>query len=228
MCSAPRGFETVLRQSLVRASWRSNKRHMFLKVAPTPNPNSLKFFALDAQFLERGRAIDFRSRKPQTGCSLVDQLFLFPGIKSVMIGEDYVTVTKDPTFEWSKLSALVFQVITKWELSGQSLLKEGFTAEGEIPSSGNGADEIVQTIIQLIETKIQPMVQKDGGNVRFVAFKEGVVYVLMQGACEGCSSSSITLNLGVARMLKHYVEEVKDVKRVDQEEADAMVAESGR
>eukprot|EP00996_Jenningsia_fusiforme_P004963 NODE_5852_length_632_cov_19.336192_g5455_i0.p1 GENE.NODE_5852_length_632_cov_19.336192_g5455_i0~~NODE_5852_length_632_cov_19.336192_g5455_i0.p1 ORF type:complete len:177 (-),score=38.74 NODE_5852_length_632_cov_19.336192_g5455_i0:74-604(-) len=140
------------------------------------------------------------------------------GVESLFVGHDYLTVTQTGFVDWPELDEKVTSALAEWKKNGgeQAL-------EAEVPRQAEDS-EVVAEIKELIEEKIQPMVQRDGGHVRFVAIHNGVVYVQLQGACESCSSSTITLKAGIERILMHWLPEITEVVGLDQGQADEYEA----
>lgn len=189
---------------------------VMLYTEQTPNPESLKF--VTNKMLYRGTA-DFREEELAREWSpLAAQLFDMPFVKGVYITNNFVTVTKEPNYEWSDIMMRIKDFLKNYIGEGNEILKEGFEAEAEkireklAAQQFSGADgEVAQKIKDLIDTYVKPAVEMDGGNIEFKAYEDGVVYVTMQGACSGCPSSTVTLKAGIEGMLKRMVPEVKEV-----------------
>ncbi|GMH33634.1 hypothetical protein BSKO_01468 [Bryopsis sp. KO-2023] len=188
----------------------ANARGMFIQTQPTPNPASLMF--LPGRGVSDSGSREFLSARESMASPLAKKLFSVEGVKSVFFGSDFITITKVEDATWAVLKPDVFAAITDHFASGDPI----FTEEGSAdPSTSILPDdsEIVASIKELLETRIRPVVQDDGGDVLFKTFDEssGVVTLKMVGACSGCPSSSATLKGGIENMLKHYVPEVKEV-----------------
>jgi Fe-S cluster biogenesis protein NfuA len=196
-------------------------RGMFIKTATTPNPDSLKFYSLDLTFLNEGKVLDFPGPHAAQKSPLARDLFEVAGVKGVFIADDYITVTKKEDAEWRDLNSKVFGVITNWKQSGKPLVDESAETSDDCTPSAEDS-EVVLAIKELLESRIKPMVQRDGGNIRYVGFEDGIAYVQLQGACSTCPSSTNTLKGGIERMLMHWVPEVEEVREVNQEDADLM------
>jgi len=187
-------------------------RGMFIQTQVTPNPQSLKF-SPGKKVLESGTA-DFQSLRAAQRSPLARQLFGIPGVKGVFLGNDFVSVTIAEDYEWALMKPEIFAVITDFYSSGQPvLLEEGATTSGSDTLIKEEDSEVVATVKEIIESKIRPHVQEDGGDILYKGFEDnGTVLLQMQGSCVGCPSSAVTLKAGIENMLMHYVPEVKQVK----------------
>lgn len=183
----------------------------------TPNPESLKF--VTNRMLYKGTA-DFREEElAQQWSPLGTALFELPYVKGVYISNNYVTVTKEFNYAWEDIMLKLKTFIKDYISEGGEILKEGFEEAMNKLEAERGASyeysgdevEIVQKIKELIETYVKPAVEMDGGNIEFKHFKEGVVTVILQGACSGCPSSTVTLKAGIEGMLKRMIPQVKEV-----------------
>lgn len=183
----------------------------------TPNPESLKF--VTNRMLYRGTA-DFREEElAQEWSPLATALFAFPYVKSVYICNNFVTINKEFNYAWEDIMLKIKDFIKNYVEEGGEVVKDGFEAamaaiEAERGASYEYSDEdaeIVKKIKDLIETYVKPAVEMDGGNIEFKSFKDGVVTVIMQGACSGCPSSTVTLQSGIEGMMKRMVPQVERV-----------------
>lgn len=183
---------------------------MFIQTEETPNPATLKFLpGLDV--IAAGTA-DFPNREAATRSPLAARLFDVADVTAVFLGADFVTVTKAPEVDWQVLKPAVLGAIMEHFTSGDPVIRE---ASGPTHASGDGDnDEIVSQIVELLDTRVRPAVAMDGGDIVFHGFKEGIVYLHMQGACAGCPSSTVTLKMGIENLLRHYVPEVQEVQAV--------------
>lgn len=195
-------------------------RNMFIQTQDTPNPNSLKFLP-GVKVLEPGQTKDF-SNVTHAACSpLAKMLFRITGVKSVFFGPDFITITKlDEDVDWMTLKPEVFAVIMDFFATGLPILtEEQASADTQLSEDD---DEIVQMIKELLDTRIRPTVQEDGGDIQFVGFEEGIVKLKMQGSCTSCPSSVVTLRNGVQNMMQFYIPEVLGVIQVE-DESDQLV-----
>lgn len=183
----------------------------------TPNPESLKF--VTNKMLFRGTA-DFRTAEMAEEWSpIAHELYQFPYVKGVYICNNFVTITKEFNYSWDDIKLNLKKFIKDYIVDGKPLIKEGFeeamaAIEEERAASfeyeGDDA-ELVQKIKELIDTYVKPAVESDGGNIEFKSFQDGIVTVVLQGACSGCPSSTVTLKAGIEGMLKRMVPQVKEV-----------------
>ena len=189
------------------------KRNMFIQTQDTPNPQSLKFLP-GRNVLEKG-TLDFP--KPSSAfCSpLAKLLFRVEGVRAVFFGPDFITITKvdDESVEWKVLKPEIFATIMDFFASGLPLVNENAkpSVDTEILEDD---DDTVAMIKELLDTRIRPTVQEDGGDVIYMGFDDGVVKLRMQGACTSCPSSIVTLKNGVQNMLQFYIPEVVAVEQV--------------
>ncbi len=183
---------------------------MFIQTEATPNPATLKFLpgrpVIDAGTFE-ARDLAEAERSP-----LAKALMELPGVSGVFLAPDFISVTKTEG-EWQHLRPAVLGVVTEFFLSGAPAWNGGPAAAGEEFFHAEDA-ETVETIKELIETRVRPAVAGDGGDIVFKGFRDGVVYLAMKGACSGCPSSTATLKHGIENLLKHFLPEA--VKAVEQ------------
>ncbi|MCX2724472.1 NifU family protein [Roseibium salinum] len=185
---------------------------MFIQTEATPNPATLKF--LPGRVVLPEGTYDFRSKTDAAVSPLADKLFDIPGVVAVFFGHDFVTVTKDGT-DWQHMKPAILGVIMEQFMSGQPVMAAGESEDTEEGEFFDQADqETVNTIKELIETRVRPAVAQDGGDITFKGFKEGVVYLSMRGACAGCPSSTATLQHGIQNLLRHFVPEVEEVRPI--------------
>lgn len=176
----------------------------------TPNPNTLKF-VVNHQFLERGAA-NFTDESKTTTSPLAKKLFQVPGIQGVMIGTNFVTVTKGMQGDWDIVAEQVPKTIESHLQSNEPI----FTAEyfenlAKAPAGSGSSSEIELKIREVLDNEIRPAVAMDGGDITFGRYEDGVVYLQLQGSCSSCPSSVATLKMGVETRLKEVVPEVKEV-----------------
>lgn len=201
---------------------------MFIQTQPTPNPESLKFLVPDTTFLEEG-TLEFTTSKDAMRSPLARNLLRIDGVRSVMMGVDFISVNKTDETIWLELKPHIYEVMQEFLTSGEPVLST--PAEDELGGEPEEEDsEVVMVIKELLDTRIRPAVQEDGGDIQFRQFDEehGVVYLKMQGSCAGCPSSSVTLKHHIERMLTHWVAEVNHVVQVDDEEDETSQAQLER
>ncbi len=186
---------------------------MFIQTEATPNPATLKFLP-GRPVLESG-TLDIRDAEQAAQSLLAERLFGILGVSGVFFGSDFITVTKSAG-EWQQLKPMILGAIMEHFMSGAPLLNAGHAGK-EIGADEffDAADaETVATIKELIETRVRPAVANDGGDITFRGFKDGVVYLNMQGACSGCPSSTATLRHGIQNLLRHFIPDVIEVRPV--------------
>lgn len=197
---------------------------MFIQTETTPNEASLKF--IPGTPVTGGGTHEFLDLRSALPSPLATRLLTIDGLIGVFFGPDFVTCSKDDTYSWSVLKPEVFAVLMEHFSSGAPLFKEGQESEGAEDTRVLDTDsEIVGMIKELLETRVRPAIQEDGGDIEYRGFDEatGMVMLKLKGSCRGCSSSSVTLKNGIERMLMHYVPEVKAVEQVlDEEEKIAL------
>src|SRR6201991_694954 len=187
------------------------EQSMFIQTEETPNPATLKF--LPGRAVAESGSVEFSSAEHAARSPLVGRLSKVEGVERVFFGQDFVTITKAERKDWAVLKPALLGVIMEHFVSGQPvLLENGATAAAA--GADEEDDEIVAQIKDLLETRVRPAVAQDGGDIIFDSFKDGVVYLHMQGSCSGCPSSTATLKMGIENMLRHYVPEVIEVRPV--------------
>jgi Fe-S cluster biogenesis protein NfuA len=179
---------------------------LFIQTEQTPNPSTLKFLP-GRVVMEKG-TMDFASADTAQPSPLAKRLFAIEGVERVFFGSDFVTVTKATSQDWQILKPSILGGIMEHYTSGDPVVAESADAGAAGPED----DEIVAQIKELLDTRVRPAVAQDGGDIVFQDFKDGVVYLHMQGACSGCPSSTATLKMGIENLLKHYVPEVVEVQ----------------
>ncbi len=190
------------------------KSPVLLYTEQTPNPESLKF--VTNKMLYRGTA-DFR--EPQLAMEwspLATALFDLPYVKGVYICNNFVTISKEFNYDWAEIMLKIKEFIKNYVENDGEIVKEGFAEalaaiEAQAPQYHGDDAELVVRIKELIDTYVKPAVEMDGGNIEFKAFDKGTVYVILQGSCSGCPSSTVTLKSGIEGMLTRMIPEVKEV-----------------
>ena len=187
---------------------------MFIHTETTPNPATLKF--LPGRTVLAEGTLDIRSPVEAGRSPLAGALFAIDGVGGVFYGADFISVTKDDAAEWSVLKPAVLGTIMEHFTSGAPLMNDDDALGGTDPGEFFNADdsEIVDTIKDLLETRVRPAVAGDGGDITFRGFREGTVYLAMKGSCQGCPSSTATLKHGIQNLLQHFVPEVRAVEQV--------------
>ena len=177
---------------------------MFVQTLNTPNPNSLKF--LPGEKVSLSGPVEFTEKK-QTTNELVRNILSINGVKGIFLSDDFISVNKNDEKDWEDIKHIIISFINEFYSDGNKHVYEASLDKNE----ENNLDDIEKKIINLLETKIRPAVARDGGDIKFKEFKDGVVKVQLQGSCSGCPSSTMTLKQGVQNLLCHYLPEVKEV-----------------
>lgn len=193
---------------------------MFIETETTPNPATLKFLPGEQVMIAGTR--EFVSEDEAAASPLAEALFSLGDVTGVFFGRDFISVTAGEGASWSALKPQVVSMLLDHFVSGAPLFAAGNAGGISVPAEEDGADatwgsdpadaDIVEQIKELIETRVRPAVANDGGDIIYRGFREGVVYLTMQGACSGCPSSTATLKQGIEGLLKHYVPEVTEVR----------------
>ncbi|KAF8539290.1 scaffold protein Nfu/NifU N terminal-domain-containing protein [Trichophaea hybrida] len=196
-------------------------RSMFIQTETTPNPSALKFLPGVSVLPSGAQSMEYLDGRETHSSPLARKLFSVDGVRSVFYGPDFITVTKSEDANWAHIKPEVFSLITEALNAGGSVVTVGETVMAEDTAPQEGDSEVVAMIKELLDTRIRPAIQEDGGDIEFRGFDEGKgeVKLKLRGACRTCDSSTVTLKNGIESMLMHYIEEVKTVTQVmDQEE----------
>ncbi len=186
---------------------------MFIQTEATPNPATLKF--LPGREVLAGAPRDFHDEEEASVSPLASALFSVAGVKGVFLGSDFISVTKDDS-DWSHIKPVVLGAIMDHFLSGAPVMA-GAAGQGEDDDEEFYDEEdagTVEIIKELLDTRVRPAVAMDGGDITFKGYREGVVFLKMRGACDGCPSSSATLNSGIENLLRHFVPGIESVQQV--------------
>ena len=176
---------------------------MFVQTEVTPNPNSLKF--LPGKKVSNSGPYEI-TNKDETQNTLARNILSVNGVEGIFLGEDFISVNKNDLIKWDDIKHIVISLINDFYSDGKE-----FVIDENLMEKNSNLDEIEQKIVKILEQKIRPAVAKDGGDIKFKEFKDGVVKVQLQGSCSGCPSSTMTLKQGVQNLLCHYLPEVKEV-----------------
>ena len=179
-----------------------------IQTESTPNPNSLKFLSekeistIGTEEFQKGKSKDLSN-------PFIKELLEFKGVELVLLSKNFLSVKKTEDVSWDELKPMVISHLNHYfENNDEPILKEN----KNFKNLSNENDETVKKIIDVLDSKIRPAVARDGGDIKFVSFNNGVVKVELQGSCSGCPSSLMTLKQGVQNLLKHYVKEVNSVE----------------
>lgn len=186
----------------------SQSTDVYVSLEFTPNPNTLKY-SVNRELLERGAANFTRKEDAQARSPLAFKLFEISGIAAVMIGKNFITVTKTEEGDWDTVHKSASTLIEQHLSKGEVVLN----AEAQSADAGHkgGTSEIEGKIRQILDNEIRPAVAMDGGDITFDKFENGVVYLYMQGSCAGCPSSTMTLKMGIETRLREAIPEVQEV-----------------
>ena len=181
-----------------------------IQTETTPNPDSLKF--ISEKTIQAVGTEEFQKSKiDKTSNVFVKELLGFNGVELILLSKNFLSVKKSKDVTWNELKPMIISHLNDYfEKNNDPILKRD-----EIqPKEAQGGDEIINKIIEVLDTKIRPAVARDGGDIKFKSFENGVVKVELQGSCSGCPSSLMTLKQGVQNLLKHYVKEVNSVEAI--------------
>ena len=180
---------------------------MYVQTEQTPNPNTLKF--IPGKKVSEIGSMEFTS-KNQSENKLVKDILLMKEVSMVFLGSDFITVKKTDQIFWNEIKPKIIALINEYYLKGNdSVLDKNYLKKTLDKEETN--DEVVKKIIDILDAKIRPAVARDGGDIKFKSFENGLVTVELQGSCSGCPSSIMTLKQGVQNLLCHYIPEVKEV-----------------
>ena len=181
-----------------------------IQTETTPNPESLKFLC-ENTVSEAGSEEFQKSDIEKISNTFIKELLSFKGVELILLSEKFLSVKKTKEASWSELKPMVISLLNDYfERNKEPILRE----IKKVDESVNSDDETVNKIIEVLDTKIRPAVARDGGDIKFKSFENGVVKVQLQGSCSGCPSSMMTLKQGVQNLLKHYVKEVNSVEAI--------------
>ena len=176
---------------------------MFVQTEVTPNPNSLKF--LPGKKVSNSGPYEI-TNKDETQNALVRNLLSINGVEGIFLGEDFISINKKEIIKWDEIKHIVISFINDFYSEGKE-----FVIDESLEEQNSNLDDLEKKIVKILDEKIRPAVARDGGDIKFKEFKDGVVKVQLQGSCSGCPSSTMTLKQGVQNLLCHYLPEVKEV-----------------
>ncbi len=179
---------------------------MFVQTEITPNPNSLKF--LPGKKVSNIGVIEI-TKKDESNNQLVKEILAVNGVEGVLLASDFISVNKLEEISWDEIKHIIISLINDFYSNGNDLV-----LDDKRNSNNVNLSEIEKNIVKILDEKIRPAVSRDGGDIKFKSFKDGVVKVQLQGSCSGCPSSTLTLKQGVQNLLKHYIREVKEVEAI--------------
>ena len=176
---------------------------MFVQTEVTPNPNSLKF--LPGKSVSKAGSFEI-TKKDKINNELIRNLLSVNGVEGIFLGKDFISINKYDDTSWEDIKHIIISLINDFYSSGKESV-----IEKSLQESTEDLDELEKKIVKILDEKIRPAVARDGGDIKFKEFKDGIVKVQLQGSCSGCPSSTMTLKQGVQNLLCHYLPEVKEV-----------------
>ena len=179
---------------------------MFVQTEATPNPNSIKF--LPGKIVSNSGSFEV-TRKDEINNELIKNLLSVNGVEGIFLGKDFISINKHDDFSWDDIKHIVISLINDFYATGKE-----FVIDKDVNEITEDLKDIEKKIVKILEQKIRPAVAKDGGDIKFKEFKDGIVKVQLQGSCSGCPSSTMTLKQGVQNLLRHYIPEVKEVQAI--------------
>ena len=179
---------------------------MFVQTEITPNPNSLKF--IPGKVVSSAGSFEV-TKNDDVNNELIRNILSVNGVEGIFLSKDFISVNKNDENTWDEIKHIIISHINEFYASGKE-----FVINSDLNEKSEDLDEIEKRIVQLLEDKIRPAIARDGGNIKFKEFKDGVVKVQLQGSCSGCPSSTMTLKQGVQNLLCHYLPEVKKVEAI--------------
>ena len=177
---------------------------MFVQTENTPNPNSLKF--LPGKKVSNDGPLEITD-KNESKNELIRNILSINGVTGIFLAENFLSVNKDEKIEWEDLKHVIISFINDYYSNGNEIVIDN----NRINSNESDLSEVEKKIVKILENKIRPAVARDGGDIKFKEYKDGVVIVSLQGSCSGCPSSTMTLKQGVQNLLCHYIPEIKEV-----------------
>jgi NFU1 iron-sulfur cluster scaffold homolog, mitochondrial len=183
-----------------------------IKTENTPNPDTLKF--LPGKKVSEVGPLEFLKGDKNIKIPLANKILSLEGTTMVFFGEDFITVKKEKNLNWADLEYGIISEINDHYLKGNSTVVSKGVHKQSTDTKIDQSDEVVNKINEVLDAKVRPAVARDGGDIKFKSFKDGIVIVELQGSCSGCPSSTATLKQGVQNLLCHYIPEVKSVEAI--------------
>ena len=179
---------------------------MFVQTEVTPNPNSLKF--LPGKKVSNSGPYEI-VKKDNIQNELLRNILSVNGVEGIFLGEDFISINKNDKIKWDEIKHIVISLINDFYSNGRE-----FVIDENLEEKNQNLGEIEKKIVKILDEKIRPAVARDGGDIKFKEFKNGLVKVQLQGSCSGCPSSTMTLKQGVQNLLRHYIPDVKEVEAI--------------
>ena len=181
-----------------------------IQIETTPNPDSLKFLS-EKIISDAGTEEFHNSKKGEINNPIIKELLNFNGVELILLSKNFLSVKKTKDASWNELKPMVISLLNDYFQNTDEPILKNVSEKSEDKKT---KDETVEKILEVLDTKIRPAVARDGGDIKFKSFENGVVKVELQGSCSGCPSSLMTLKQGVQNLLKHYVKEVNSVEAI--------------
>ena len=179
---------------------------MFVQTEITPNPNSLKF--IPGKIVSKNGSFEI-TNKDETDNELIKNLLSVNGVEGIFLGKEFISINKYDHISWDEVKHIIISFINDFYSSGKECV-----IENDLRENTKNLKDIEKKIVKLLDEKIRPAIAKDGGDIKFKEFEDGVVKVQLQGSCSGCPSSTMTLKQGVQNLLCHYIPEIKKVEAI--------------
>ena len=179
---------------------------MFVQTEITPNPNSIKF--LPGKVVSNCGSFEI-TKKDKIKNELVRNILSVNGVEGIFLGTNFISINKYDNVDWEDIKHIIISMINDYYSTGKE-----YVVDKDLNEVNENLSEIEKKIIKILDQKIRPAVAKDGGDIKFKEFRDGIVKVQLQGSCSGCPSSTMTLKQGVQNLLKHYLPEVKEVEAI--------------
>ncbi len=192
---------------------RDKELNMFIQTEKTPNPETMKFYP--GNDVSPLFPVEINSKEVAPVSPLAERLFLAGEVNGVFLGADFISITKSPAAVWEELVPDILSAILEHYISGDPVVNETAMNRQERDASSGGTGEIGDRVKDLLETHIKPVVSRDGGDIQFHGFEDGIVYLKLRGACAGCPGAAVTLKMGVERLLRDRIPEVREVRAVN-------------
>jgi len=179
---------------------------MFVQTEITPNPNSIKF--IPGKIVSNCGSFEI-TKKDETKNELVRNILSVNGVEGIFLGADFISINKYDDVDWEEIKHIIIALINDYYSTGKECV-----IDKDLNEANENLSDIEKKIVKILDQKIRPAVAKDGGDIKFKEFRDGIVKVQLQGSCSGCPSSTMTLKQGVQNLLKHYLPEVKEVEAI--------------
>ena len=185
---------------------------MMVEIENTPNPDTLKF--LPGKKVSDVGPLEFTKKDENHEVPLVNKILSIEGTVMVFFGQDFITVKKEKNLKWEDLKHGIISEINDYYSKGNEIVFKKDSNKSVSGAETKNSNSVINKINEVLDSKVRPAVAKDGGDITFKSFKDGIVIVELKGSCSGCPSSIMTLKQGVQNLLCHYIPEVKSVEAI--------------